>query len=302
MNKVKISVIVPVYNAEEFLPNFFEKYLNQSVLNKDIELVIVDNGSSDSSKDIIEKNIKKNANLNIRYLYFDRVADSYASRNFGVKHSSGEFLVFTDSDCLPKESWLENILLSINEGIVVSGSVEIQILNQKNIWEIFDSIAHLNNNITAINGKVATANLAVTRSDFLKVGFFEERYSGGDHEWSQRAQRMGLQVIYHEKVKVLHPSRKYFKDILQKSKRIAYGKGTSHKTNNKSLFSLLVLFFFKIFNFKTNFRYSKLLHNKRVPINSIVKFNFYFTIIRFAQLNSAVNGYKNKNVRKLNIN
>lgn len=297
----KVSIIVPVYNAEKHLDAFFRSYLGQTYLNDNIELVLVDNGSSDNSKVIIDKYISENKNLDIKYFYFDSVSDSYAARNFGVNNTVGEILVFTDSDCILEPNWIENIVKNSCENKVISGEVEIQVLDKHNIWEVFDSFAHLNNKENAPKGKVATANLIVTRSDFLRVGYFEERFSGGDHDWSLRAKKIGLEIVYDESIKVLHPSRDSFSQILNKSKRMAFGKGISHLRKKKRLASLVLLFTLKAINIKTNIRYSKELKKRGFTYIQILKFNYHFMIMRLAQLSSAIKGYKNMNARKLNI-
>lgn len=300
-NQDTLSIIIPVYNAELFLPIFFKRYSEQNLMNNNIELILIDNGSTDGTKKIILNYIKDNKHLNIKYSYFDKVADSYASRNYGIKNSRGAILAFTDSDCMPEPNWIENIYSEIEQGIVISGEVEIQIANKQNIWEVFDSMAHLNNEANVNKGKIATANLAVMRSDFMKVGLFEERYSGGDHDWSQRAKINGLKLIYVEHVKVLHPSRKEYVDILQKSKRMAYGQGVHYNIQKKSMLLLVSIFFLKIFNIRTNIRYSKLLYKRGFKLTSILKFNCLFMKMRIAQLDSSIKGYRNISARSLKI-
>lgn len=297
----KISIIVPIYNAEKYLDAFFKSYLGQTYLNDNVELVLVDNGSIDNSKIIIDRYISENKSLDIKYFHFDSVSDSYAARNFGVNNSVGEIIVFTDSDCILEPNWIENIINKSNKSKVISGEVEIQVLDKHNIWEVFDSFAHLNNKENAPKGKVATANLIVTRVDFLRVGYFEERFSGGDHDWSLRAKKNGLEILYDESIKVLHPSRDSFFQILNKSKRMAFGAGINHLRKKKGLISLVSLYVVKALNIKTNIRYSKEFKKRGFTCLQILKFNYYFMMMRMAQLSSAIKGFKNMNARKLNI-
>ena len=91
----KISIVIPFYNSEKYLYNCIKSILNQTC--KDIEIICVDDGSSDSSKDIIYSFQDKR----IRYFYTENKGVSYA-RNIGIKQVKGKYLLFVDSD-----DWIE---------------------------------------------------------------------------------------------------------------------------------------------------------------------------------------------------
>lgn len=89
----KISVIVPVYNSANYLKVCLDSLINQKF--KDIEIVIVNDGSTDISEEIIKDYMKKNDNI---YLYsITNHGQSYA-RNYGLSKASGEYISFVDSD------------------------------------------------------------------------------------------------------------------------------------------------------------------------------------------------------------
>ena len=90
---VKFSVIVPVYNTEKYLSNCLDSILSQTY--KDFELIIVNDGSKDNSQEIIDKYVKKDKR--VKGYLIDNGGPSIA-RNYGVEKSSGEYLVFIDSD------------------------------------------------------------------------------------------------------------------------------------------------------------------------------------------------------------
>lgn len=92
-----LSVIVPIYNAERFLPQCIESILNQSFTN--YELLLVDDGSTDSSSQICTQYaIKDNR---IRYLKKEN-GGSYQSRIYGAAHALGTYITFCDADdCYP---------------------------------------------------------------------------------------------------------------------------------------------------------------------------------------------------------
>ena len=93
MEKEKISVLVPVYNAEEHIPKCIESILNQTY--KNIELIIVNDGSSDKSYDIIEE--YKNKDDRIIAIHTENKGVSHA-RNTALDNAKGSFITFVDSD------------------------------------------------------------------------------------------------------------------------------------------------------------------------------------------------------------
>lgn len=90
---IKVSVIVPVYNVEEYIERCLKSLVNQTL--KDIEILVINDGSPDNSEDIILKYAKKYSN--IKYLKKENGGLSDA-RNYGLKHAKGEYIAFVDSD------------------------------------------------------------------------------------------------------------------------------------------------------------------------------------------------------------
>ncbi len=95
----KISVIIPVFNVEEYLEQCLESVINQTL--KDIEIILIDDGSTDSSINICEK-YRKNDNR-IKFIA-QKNQGSGAARNRGLDTANGEFVIFLDSDDFYPES------------------------------------------------------------------------------------------------------------------------------------------------------------------------------------------------------
>ena len=93
-----VSVIIPTYNRVEVLPRAIASVLNQTY--KDIEIIVIDDGSVDNTENVIKKYGDK-----IHYVFQQNQGVS-AARNNGVKHSNGKYLAFIDSD----DEWLPNKL------------------------------------------------------------------------------------------------------------------------------------------------------------------------------------------------
>lgn len=99
----KISVIVPIYNAELYLEQCIESVLNQTL--RDIELLLIDDGSTDNSFLICEKYKKEIIGFN----YILIKCGARFRKKFWYKKSTGEYIAFLDSDDQYKENMLEKL-------------------------------------------------------------------------------------------------------------------------------------------------------------------------------------------------
>ena len=96
-----ISIVVPMYNAEISIERCIKSILNQSY--NSYELIIIDDGSTDKSKEIVSKYIEKNDN--IKYFYQNNRGVSSA-RNFGLSKCVGEYVCFIDADDYVDENYI----------------------------------------------------------------------------------------------------------------------------------------------------------------------------------------------------
>lgn len=87
------SIVVPVYNTENFLDDCIESVLRQSYTNW--ELILVDDGSTDNSGVICDNFAKKNSKI---LVFHQENKGQFSARNFGIKESNGTHLIFLDSD------------------------------------------------------------------------------------------------------------------------------------------------------------------------------------------------------------
>ncbi len=100
----KISVIIPVYNVEKYLPECLESILNQTF--QDFEIICVDDGSTDKSLDILQEYKRKDDRFVILQ---QRHAGAGAARNHGLKLAEGKYIQFLDSDDYFEPTLLEEM-------------------------------------------------------------------------------------------------------------------------------------------------------------------------------------------------
>ena len=167
----KVSVIIPTYNRADFLEEAIESVLSQDY--KDFELIVIDDGSTDETRDII-----KAYPGSVVYIYQDNRGVSYA-RNRGIKKSSGEYIAFLDSDdkWLPKKlssqmDFLErnpHALICYTEEIWVRGGVRVNPMKKHKKYSgmIFENVLPL--------CIISPSSVMIKRRLlFNEIGFFDE--------------------------------------------------------------------------------------------------------------------------------
>jgi glycosyltransferase involved in cell wall biosynthesis len=113
-----ISVVVPVYNEERYVRRCAEALLGQSYPRGRFEILMVDNNSTDRSREILHS-------IDGVCVLEEPEQGDYAARNRGVAASRGEIIAFTDSDTAPLPDWLDRIAQAMAEqpdvGVIVGG-------------------------------------------------------------------------------------------------------------------------------------------------------------------------------------
>lgn len=164
MKKTLFSVIMPVFNAELYLREAIDSVLNQSF--KDFELIIINDGSTDNSENII----KSYSDERIRY-YKQRNSGPSVARNFGIKKVNAEFILFLDSDDTISKNLLLESYRIINErqiDLIIFGytrkntteinqlkeSISFHEINRRNAFENIIKNSYKNVSFVTVWGKV----------------------------------------------------------------------------------------------------------------------------------------------------
>lgn len=104
MKKMKYSIIIPVYNVEEYLDRCLKSILNQTYSN--YEVIIVNDGSPDNSDNIIKSYEKEDK----RFKGYKKVNGGLSdARNYGLKYATGDYLIFIDADDYIENNYLEKV-------------------------------------------------------------------------------------------------------------------------------------------------------------------------------------------------
>ncbi len=129
-NKPIISVVIPMYNCEDYIRRCIGSVLSQTY--KNIECIVVDDGSTDTSLMICQELEKKDSRLQVYHIENGGVS---AARNYGMSKTHGKFVTFVDSDDYIDSNVYENVVQSLNgrENVIVSYAMKKKIGNQENV-------------------------------------------------------------------------------------------------------------------------------------------------------------------------
>ena len=131
-NKVLVSIIVPVYNVEKYIDKCLNSLVNQTL--KNIEIIVVNDGTKDNSQKIIDKYTKKYSFIRS---YIKENGGLSSARNYGLKHAKGEYIAFVDSDDFVDKNMFEQMYLYAKNNkydIVVCDTINVY--NDKQSYRI----------------------------------------------------------------------------------------------------------------------------------------------------------------------
>lgn len=120
----KVSIIVPVYNVEKYLPKCLDSLVNQTF--KDIEIICVNDGSPDNSIDILNEYAQKDDRVKV---ITKENGGLFSARHEGMKYINGEYVIFVDSDDWVSHSLVEKCLNAAkveNPDVVVYGAFSVR--------------------------------------------------------------------------------------------------------------------------------------------------------------------------------
>ena len=174
-----ISVIVPFLNASRTLPYCLDGLAAQN--HKNFELIFVDNGSTDESPAQIHKFQSEHPALTVALITESR-RSAAAARNAGVRAAQGEWVAFTDADCVPDPYWLADLAAAAaqhGEVDAFAGSilpaVSVEVIPSFLGLFTLPPVARerLYERYTLVSGGFPTANFMVTKSAFEQAGGFD---------------------------------------------------------------------------------------------------------------------------------
>lgn len=198
--KIKLSIIVPVYNVADYLPKCLESLLAQDLPQNEYEIIVVNDGSTDNSRDIAQQYADKYANIT---LINQSNKGLSGARNTGIANAKGEYVQFVDSDDYLEENVLSGLIQQVEEDnldVVRFKYQNVRINEESKEYEIFkpyksdsflfdDYSAEVTDGITFLNKRFGTACYAwafILRREILNNCIFKPGIYFEDTEWTPR--------------------------------------------------------------------------------------------------------------------
>lgn len=230
------SVIVPVKDGFDLLVGCVRTLLDQDYPADRFEIIVADNGSAASPATVLPKDPRL-------AIVHESKPGSYAARNAALAVARGEILAFTDADCVPDRRWLRvsaQYLSTHPTVAMIGGRVALTYQGgvPRNGPEWYEFAEGFQQEKYLASGFAVTANMVTRRSEFDRVGLFDDSLlSGGDAEWGRRVRSAGGCQAYVDAAVIEHPARDTWNEVKIKTRRTTLG--IVRRTTRRRLVRLL---------------------------------------------------------------
>ena len=224
--KLSFSLIIPVFNRPDEIRELLESLLHQSY-DKSYEIVIVEDGSLNTSKNVIEDYKDK---LNITYLFKNNTGPG-DSRNYGMRRAGGNYFIILDSDCIIPVNYLENVATSLNTKYVdCFGGPDAAHHTFSNVQKAINyamtsilTTGGIRGNRKAVDKfQPRSFNMGISKEAFEASGGFGNIHPGEDPDLSMRLWEKGYETKLIREAFVYHKRRISFNKFFSQVKK--FGK------------------------------------------------------------------------------
>lgn len=228
------SVIIPTLNRANVLPNALRS-IDEAASGHTVELIVVDNGSSDETQAVVQAFAAMNATV---VYQLEPTPGVCRAKNKGISVAAHPILVFTDDDCRMEADYFDVLARlhdSADKASIIGGRVELGDPTDApiTIKTDMDMARFGENPNVSPGGFVHGCNLTMHRKVLDEVGLWDERFGPGavfraaeDTEMVYRAHKGGIPILYHPDLIVRHHHGRKTKEDAKKLNRIyQFGNG-----------------------------------------------------------------------------
>jgi len=223
----QFSIIIPVYNRPQEIEELLASLAKQTC-SKSFEVVVVEDGSENISKEIVETYSK---DLNIQY-FLKNNTGAGASRNYGMQHATGNYFIIFDSDCIIPPNYLVEVENALTEKYTdafggADAAHESFTTIQKAInysMTSFFTTGGIRGNIKAVDKfQPRSFNLGISKKAFEVTKGFSKMKIGEDIDLTFRLWENNFETQFIENAFVYHKRRSTFKQFFKQT--FAFGNG-----------------------------------------------------------------------------
>lgn len=219
--KELISIIVPVYNVENYLDKCIESLVSQTY--KNIEIILIDDGSTDNSGKMCDEWAKKDERIIIKHM---KNAGVSSARNSGVKIAKGNYIGFVDADDFIKEDMFEFLLTNMHEH-----KSDISICSSFHIYEN-GKVTHEKKENINIELSNIEALICIFKTGYYGTGIWNKLFKSD----LLKNNSFNIGISYGEELPVLFNAIKNSKKIFYSSvPKYYYFQRTGSATHNKKI-------------------------------------------------------------------
>jgi len=205
------SIVVTVKNEADSISELLDSLFIQE---KPFEIIIVDANSNDGTQNIIKQYAKKHKEIRL-YIHEGSRGEG---RNFGVKKSKGEIMVFTDGGCKADKNWLKELIKKMKEGYDVVAGRTINV-------GPFKDIKRVRVNYKGFDITYPSCNLAYKKNLFEKIGGFDPRFITAEEvDLNLRAVDGGAKIGYTGNAIIYRETAKNMLSLIKQAFWYGYGR------------------------------------------------------------------------------
>lgn len=291
-----VSIIVPIKNSERTLLRHLESIKTVDYPKDKFEVIYVDGGSTDKTLEILKSWKEKNL-FQMIVIELKNCKSPGEARNKALEIAKGEYVLFTDADCVVKNDWIKQIISPFEKdekiGIVGGEIHTLTVEDGNDIEKYLEFIKFLSVNGRCnikkegyfpdiknflpheVNGNIhssffATANLAVKKDALLKIGNkFWDEITGEDVDFNIRINKQGYKLYFMPSAIVYHIHRANLKQFRKQLYGYGYGHPLLIKKHAKQVLELCLNLFGKYIY---------------IPIPFFIKGNIYLGSFHFMHI------------------
>lgn len=230
MSTLTVSVVIPAYNQARLLVRLLDS-LTTMVNAPSFEIIIVDDASPDATGPVVAAWIAAHPEISCRYFRQDRNQGPGAARNRGVEEAQGEFVAFTDTDCVVGEHWLSALIAGFTSDAIAGVGGPVAPYNAESLFALYNTV---NSSLQPIVSEhfpipyLVTCNCVYRRDVLREAGEFPSDIptpGGEDVAASIALYKRGWRFAFAPEARVRHDYRDTWKSFRRTWKNYGFGCG-----------------------------------------------------------------------------